>query len=52
MMQILKQFLVLERDNINLVQNIYIRLCSEDTSMHKEAVDLIKQQQVSLPYIL
>ncbi|XP_012217633.2 NBAS subunit of NRZ tethering complex-like [Linepithema humile] len=51
--EILKQFLELERDNINLVQNVYIRLCSEDSSMHKEAVDFIKQQQaIILPSLV
>lgn len=50
--QILKQFLEVERDHISFVQSLYIRLCSEDASMHKEAVDLIKQQQqVSLLYM-
>ncbi|XP_072751649.1 NBAS subunit of NRZ tethering complex [Anoplolepis gracilipes] len=43
--EILKQFLEVERDQISFVQSLYIRLCSEDTSMHKEAVDLIKRQQ-------
>lgn len=43
--QILKQFLEIERDHISFIQSLYIRLSSEDVSMHKEAIDLIKQQQ-------
>lgn len=50
--QILKQFLEIERDHFSFVQSLYIRLSSEDVSMYKEAVDLIKQQrQVSLLYV-
>ncbi|KYN08466.1 Neuroblastoma-amplified sequence [Cyphomyrmex costatus] len=52
--EILKQFLKLERDHISFVQSLYIRLCSQDISMHKEAVTLIKEQQTVLlpPLIL
>lgn len=46
--QILKQFLELERDHISFVQGLYIRLCSQNMSMHEEAVNLIKEQQVSI----
>ncbi|KYM76506.1 Neuroblastoma-amplified sequence [Atta colombica] len=52
--EILKQFLKLERDHISFVQSLYIRLCSQDILMHKEAVILIKEQQTVLlpPLIL
>ncbi|KAM0725693.1 NBAS subunit of NRZ tethering complex [Formica fusca] len=52
--EILKQFLEIERDHISFVQSLYIRLCSENTSMHKETVDLIKQQRqiVILPPLI
>ncbi|EFN62928.1 Neuroblastoma-amplified gene protein [Camponotus floridanus] len=51
--EILKQFLEVERDHVSFVQSLYIRLCSEDAFMHKEAVDLIKQQQaVVLPPLI
>ncbi|XP_071653845.1 NBAS subunit of NRZ tethering complex isoform X3 [Temnothorax longispinosus] len=42
---ILKRFLEVERDHISFVQSVYIRLCSQDVSMHEEAVNLIKEQQ-------
>ncbi|XP_014468091.1 PREDICTED: neuroblastoma-amplified sequence-like [Dinoponera quadriceps] len=49
--QILKEFIEAEQDRISFEEGLYIRLCSEDVSMHKEAVDLIKQRQqaVTLP---
>ncbi|KAL6266607.1 hypothetical protein P5V15_003452 [Pogonomyrmex californicus] len=43
--EILKQFLELERDHISFLQRLHIRLCTQDVSMHEEAVDLIRQQQ-------
>ncbi|XP_011879378.1 PREDICTED: neuroblastoma-amplified sequence-like isoform X2 [Vollenhovia emeryi] len=48
--EILKEFLELERDHITFLQSVYIRLCSQNVSMHEEAVNLIKNQQaVVLP---
>lgn len=40
-----------EQDHISFEEGLYIRLCSEDVSMQKEAVNLIRQrQQVSSSY--
>ncbi|EZA57952.1 Neuroblastoma-amplified sequence [Ooceraea biroi] len=46
--EILKQFLEAEQDRISFVQSLYVRLCSEDESMFKEAVDLVKQQEQTI----
>ncbi|XP_036139993.1 neuroblastoma-amplified sequence isoform X2 [Monomorium pharaonis] len=43
--KILKQFLEFEQDHISFVQSLHIRLCSQDVSMHEEAVKLIKEKQ-------
>ncbi|XP_032685175.1 neuroblastoma-amplified sequence-like isoform X2 [Odontomachus brunneus] len=48
--EILKEFVEAEQDHISFEEGLYIRLCSEDVSMYREAVDLIKQQQaITLP---
>lgn len=52
MLQILKQFLEIERDHIGFIQSLNIRLCSEDESMCKEAVELIKQQKQVVNYLI
>ncbi|XP_019696196.1 neuroblastoma-amplified sequence-like isoform X1 [Harpegnathos saltator] len=53
--EILRQFVEAEQDHISFEESLYIRLCSDDVSMQKEAVNLIKQRQQAitlLPLVL